>query len=91
MVALPPELMGDEPDALKQALMHALVCGHPTVLDASNVTRVGTAALQVIWAFLRDCQRKSLLVEVRAPSRVFLDALECSGLASEPLLVAARR
>ena len=91
MVALPPELMGDEPEALKQALLHALVCGRLTVLDASNVTRVGTAALQVIWAFMRDCQRKSLVVELRAPSQAFLDALDCCGLSSEPLLVAARR
>lgn len=86
IVTLPEELLGEEPEALKQALLAVLVRGQPAILDGARVHRVGTAALQVLLAFLRDCSNKSLAVQLRAPSRALLDAFECTGLATDALL-----
>jgi anti-anti-sigma regulatory factor len=89
MITLADELLGEAPEALKQALLAAVVRGQPTVIDAGGVARVGTAALQVLLAFLAEAQRKSIPVGVHAPSRAFLDALDCTGLSREPLVDAA--
>lgn len=89
VIALAEELQGDAAEALKQTLLAALVRGRPTVVEASQVARVGTAALQVLLAFLRDAECKALAVELRAPSRSMLDALAGTGLALEPLIAAA--
>jgi anti-anti-sigma regulatory factor len=89
VIALAEELLGEAPEALKQALLAAIVRGQPTVIDAGGVGRVGTAALQVMLAFLAEAQRKSIPARLRAPSRAFIDALDCTGLSREPLIGAA--
>lgn len=89
VIALAEELLGEAPEALKQALLAAIVRGQPTVIDAGGVARIGTAALQVMLAFLAEAQRKSISTGLRAPSQAFIDALHCTGLSHEPLIGAA--
>jgi|SRR6478752_4225178 len=86
VIALPADLMGEEPEVLRQTLLSALARGRTTVVDASQVGRLGTAALQVLLAFLREAVEKGVPVELLSPSRAVVDALHSSGLARDPLL-----
>ena len=78
---LPSDLINEDPEALKQWLLTALVAGRPAVLSGKRVSRVGTAALQLLIAFRKECDVRAIPCELREPSRALLEALDCTGLA----------
>jgi phospholipid transport system transporter-binding protein len=65
---------------LKAALV-PLFAYHETIgLDASGAMRIGTAALQVLAAFVRDRRAQGRLTEWRGASPAFVDAAKLLGL-----------
>src|SRR6478609_939414 len=83
LVALPADMIGEDPEMLRQLLLDALIQNRRVVLDASQVARVGTACLQLVLAFLREATLKQLAVEIRSPSTALADALLCTGLGQD--------
>ena len=81
LLELPADLIASDPEALKQTLLGALAARHPTVLSGLNVTRIGTAALQLLVAFRRDSVAQGSTVELRDASKPLLDALTSLRLA----------
>ena len=80
VLELASDLIGTDPEVLKQALLAALVRGQPVVLAGANVSRAGTAALQLLLAFVREAQSRQLNVALRAPSTALCAALATVGL-----------
>lgn len=60
---LPAELGVDQADSLKQLLLKTVDHAQPVTLDASEVQRIHTAALQLFCMFCRD--RRAVGREVR--------------------------
>lgn len=61
--------------------LKVILCGHlespqPVVLDAANVERIDTAALQLLCAFVRDRQARGLKVQWQGSSSALLGAAE---------------
>jgi phospholipid transport system transporter-binding protein len=65
---------------LKAALVPLFACHETIGLDASGAMRVGTAALQVLAAFVRDRRAQGRLTEWRGASPAFVDATKVLGL-----------
>jgi anti-anti-sigma regulatory factor len=82
-VELESDLIGQDPEALKQAFLAALVPGHAIVVQAAAVSRAGTATLQLLLAFLRDARAKGLAFEVRDASPALRDAASAAGLTAD--------
>jgi phospholipid transport system transporter-binding protein len=80
IVELESDLIGQDPEALRQALLAALVPGHPVVLRAAGVSRAGTAALQLLLAFLREARAKGVAVQVHDASASLRDAVSVAGM-----------
>ena len=51
------------------------------VLDAGQVTRMSTPAIQVLTAFILSMTKRGRKVSVSNPSRIFGETFECLGLA----------
>ncbi len=89
VISLPQDLIAYDPEQLRQLLLAALAPGRDVVLVADSVTRIGTAALQLLLAFLRDARRRELTVALSGGSSSFAEALKCSALDRDPDVTAA--
>ena len=56
-------------EQLRDRLMQALSRNQPIVLDAANVERVDTSALQVLTAFFKDAGAYTLQVQWKEPAQ----------------------
>ena len=65
---------------LQQLLIHVLQANAPVALDASNVTRVDTAALQVLTAFFKDAEAANVAVKWQKASDYLVNAAGLLGL-----------
>ena len=83
LLELPADLVGEDPDVLKQRLLSALAAQSSMLVSGKAVTRVGTAALQLLVAFRRECETRALPFELRDPSPALLETLACVGLGDE--------
>jgi anti-anti-sigma regulatory factor len=63
-----PELTISGAQDLYDTLQSALRAPGPVVLDATQVTRIDTAGLQMLCAFVRDAQASGMVVQWRQPS-----------------------
>lgn len=89
IVDLESDLIGQDPEALKQQLLAALVPGRAVLVQAGDVARAGTAALQLLVAFVRDAQAKGIAVSICDASPALRDAVVVSGLHAHIELQAA--
>jgi anti-anti-sigma regulatory factor len=55
-------------------LQTAMEARQPVVLDATQIERIDTAALQILCAFFRDAEVNGLLVQWRHPSPALCNA-----------------
>lgn len=53
---------------IKAQLVEALESGQPVILDATQVERADTAALQVLGAFFHDAETRNQSIQWREPS-----------------------
>lgn len=83
IVELSEDLIGQDPELLKQALLAALSLGRPVAVLSDKVGRAGTATLQLLLAFTREARSKGIPVQLHAPSPALLDAIACAGLRHE--------
>jgi len=83
LLELPDDLIAEDPEGFKQWLLAAVATRLPTAFDGSNVTRVGTAALQLLVAFRHACQSLGVTCEIRDASQSLTDTLSCLGLENE--------
>jgi len=83
VLALPSDLITEDPESLKQWLLAALAARRSIALEGGGVTRVGTAALQLLVAFRRECQTLGLACELRDASQALRDTLSCLNLQKE--------
>lgn len=88
LVDLASDLMNQDPEALRQSLISALVTRQPIALQAAEVSRAGTATLQLLLAFLREAHEQGVRVELREPSPALKDAIRTLGLERDPLMAA---
>jgi anti-anti-sigma regulatory factor len=65
---------------LREQLLQALTGKQPVVLDAANVERVDTAALQVLTAFFKDAGAQNLDVQWKEPAQALKNAARLLGL-----------
>ena len=65
---------------LKSQLVEALESGLPVVLDAKQVERADTAALQLLSAFFQDASAKKQDIQWRAPSEALSRSSALLGL-----------
>ena len=65
---------------LREQLLQALTDNQPVVLDAANVERVDTAALQVLTAFFKDATAQNLDVQWKEPAQALKNAAQLLGL-----------
>ena len=79
-LALPEDLIAIDPEALKQLLLGALASDRDLSLSGKAVTRVGTAALQLLLAFRRQGAERDLELSLSEPSPALLDGIRCLGL-----------
>lgn len=61
-------------------LLAAMVEGQAVNIDLSEVERVDTAALQLLYDFQRDAVIQDLVVLWAKPSKVFCDAVDTLGM-----------
>jgi anti-anti-sigma regulatory factor len=61
---------------LYDTLQSALRAQCPVVLDATHVTRIDTAVLQMLCAFVRDSQASGMVVQWRQPSPALENAAQ---------------
>jgi len=84
LLELPADLIGEDPETFKQWLLVALAAQRPTtVLSGKYVTRIGTASLQLLVAFRKECDVRAIRFELRDASRALLESLACAGLERE--------
>jgi phospholipid transport system transporter-binding protein len=69
-------------DRLRQQLLVVLREQSPVVLDAANVERVDTAALQVLTAFFKDADAANITVQWKQTSGALKNAARLLGLGS---------
>lgn len=67
---------------LRTHLLAVLESGQPAVLDASQVERIDTAALQVLCAFVQDANSLEQTVQWKDPSEVLSRSAELLGLSA---------
>ena len=67
---------------LHQQLKTALNEAKPVVLEAAQLERIDTAALQCLTIFFRDAQQDGINVEWRSPADCLLRAAETLGLSA---------
>jgi len=84
LVSLPGDLVNCDVEVLRQALLSALVRPQAIDLHGAEVTRAGTASLQLLLSFLREAKQKQIEARLLEPSAPLLDALRCLGLADQP-------
>lgn len=89
VLELESDLIALDPETLKQTLLASLVPGRSVLLVAANVARVGTAALQLLLAFLREADQKGLEVDLRDSSRALRDAVVTAGLDRDAMFARA--
>ena len=65
---------------LREQLLQALEAQQPVTLDAANVERVDTAALQVLTAFFKDAAAQQHDVQWKTTSAVLCNAARLLGL-----------
>lgn len=65
---------------LQQQLNGVLLSKTPVALDAANVERVDTAALQVLTAFFKDAEAANLTVQWQHASEALTNAARLLGL-----------
>ena len=82
MAALPSHLLISEARALKALLLGLLVEPHLT-LDASGVTSVDAAGVQLLLAAALEARARGGRLSLRAPSSALRGALTLSGLLTE--------
>lgn len=85
VVTLPDDLIVADLDALKQALLVAADSRGRVIVEASAVTRAGTAALQLLLALARHVEERGGGLELRGPSKPLTDAIATLGLWGHPL------
>lgn len=78
-VRVPTELGVDQADSLKQLLLKSLERDQPVTLDASDVQRIHTAALQVFCMFCRDRRAAGREVRWHRPSEALRSAAALLG------------
>ena len=83
ILELPSDLINEDMDSFKQSLLVALAAQRPTALSGKYVTRVGTAALQLLVAFRKECVAREIRFELREASRPLLETVACAGLEGE--------
>jgi anti-anti-sigma factor len=66
---------------LREQLLQALTSKQPVVLNAANVEKVDTAALQVLTAFFKDADAQNLDVQWKEPTQAVKNAAQLLGLA----------
>ena len=88
LLSLPADLVSCDAEALRQVFLAALVHTRPIEIDAAEVTRAGTAALQLLVAFARAAEQRQVELRLLAPSTALREALRCTGLNGEPALQA---
>ncbi|HTP38311.1 MAG TPA: STAS domain-containing protein [Steroidobacteraceae bacterium] len=69
-----------EAAAFRQSLLDLLAEDHPVVIDVSEVERVDTAALQLLFAFERDRRARGASVVWQGVSAAFRDGVKTLGL-----------
>jgi phospholipid transport system transporter-binding protein len=74
---------------LRQRLLTVLQEKAPVALDAANIEKVDTAALQVLTAFFKDAEAANVLVQWKQPSDVLKKAARLLGLGPSLHLEAA--
>lgn len=79
-IELVAELGISEAEALKTELIEALDSGRDICVRASNVRRIGTSALQLLIAFLREAQLNGHQVSWDGVSDALRDAARLSDL-----------
>jgi STAS domain len=80
LLVLPADFLSCDAEVLKQELISALVRAKPVELRGGDVTRAGTASLQLVLAFLREAERRRVPVRIGTASSSLLDALHTVGL-----------
>lgn len=78
-VRLPAELGIDQADSLRQELLRHLGDADPVTLDAAEVQRIHTAALQLFCMFCRDRRAAGHEVAWHRPSQVLRSAAALLG------------
>lgn len=61
-------------------LLAAMAEGQAVNIDASQVIKVDTAALQLLYSFQRDARAQGLVTIWSDPSKVFCDAVDTMGM-----------
>ncbi|AFJ03486.1 anti-anti-sigma regulatory factor (antagonist of anti-sigma factor) [Methylophaga frappieri] len=82
-IALPERLTIAEAPACYERLVAALVAGQPVSVDASQVTRVDAAGLQLLLGFARQAQQLSLPLQWQAITPSLQEAVDIAGLHDE--------
>ena len=67
---------------LKSLLVGALESGKPVILDASQVERADTAALQLLASFFHDASAQDQSIQWREPSDVLVHSSKLLGLST---------
>ncbi len=83
---MPGDLVNCDAEVLRQALIAALVRPQAIDLHAGEVSRAGTASLQLLLSFLREAKAKEIEVRLVEPSSPLLEAIRCLGLSEQPEL-----
>lgn len=65
---------------LRALLLQALEGKQPVVLEAAEITRIDTSALQVLVAFFQDARAQEIPVRWQAPSEVLRRSASLVGL-----------
>ncbi len=81
-VVLEPILDLRAAGSLKSTLQQGLVRGQPLVIDASAVSRMSTACVQVFTAAVLETQKRGAALVLRKSSNVFDAAFANLGLAA---------
>ncbi|MDT8407262.1 MAG: STAS domain-containing protein [Methylococcales bacterium] len=68
-------------EVLYEKLLQAWDVGQQTEIDAANVARIDTAALQCLVIFHRSQQKRNVPVTIDFPSEVFVNAAKMLGVA----------
>ena len=64
-------------------LLVPLAEGTPVNLNVSNIERIDTAAVQLIYSFFREAQTQGYAIEWKAPSQAFCHSIQLLGLAEQ--------
>lgn len=82
VVSLPENLTIMSVDVLHEQLEALLVDSHDVSFDAAAVSRVDTAGLQLLFAFIRSMEKNGASCSWKSASELLIDASEQLGLKS---------